>query len=157
MTSKFVKDTVQGQPITNALRNWVMVVLTFIFVLLYGAALVGWLKPLADEKMVSRLEPIIFVIIGYYFGRLPSQQNEDSLKQEIYRQTQRSDAAQHAKEQMQQAREGIEEKMKNVRAALMTNAPGKSGKELTDSFDRAGSAGKDEVLQQSVALNILNS
>lgn len=157
MTSKFVKDTVQGQPIANALRNWVMVVLTFIFVLLYGAALVGWLKPLADEKMVSRLEPIIFVIIGYYFGRLPSQQNEDSLKQEIYRQTQRSDAAQHAKEQMQQAREGIEEKMKNVRAALMTNAPGKSGKELTDSFDRAGSAGKDEVLQQSVALNILNS
>jgi hypothetical protein len=28
------------------------------------------LKPLADEKMALRLEPIIFVIIGYYFGRL---------------------------------------------------------------------------------------
>jgi hypothetical protein len=154
MTSKFVKTAVEGQPMANALRNWVMVVSTIIFVLLYGAALVGWLNPLADEKMVSRLEPIIFVIIGYYFGRLPSQQNEDSLKQEIYRQTQRSDAAQHAKEQMQQAREGLEEKLKNVRAALMTNPPVKSGKELTDSFVRAG---KDEVLQQSVALNILNS
>ena len=30
----------------------------------------GMLKPLADEKMALRLEPIIFVIIGYYFGRL---------------------------------------------------------------------------------------
>jgi len=53
-------DLSQGTP--DALRNWLMVVLTLIFVALYGAALIGWLKPLADEKMVLRLEPIIFVI-----------------------------------------------------------------------------------------------
>jgi hypothetical protein len=35
-----------------------MVVLTLVFISLYGAALIGWLKPLADEKMVMRLEPI---------------------------------------------------------------------------------------------------
>jgi hypothetical protein len=35
-----------------------MVVLTLIFVGLYGAALVGWLKPLADEKMVLRIENV---------------------------------------------------------------------------------------------------
>src|SRR5437588_2591965 len=52
----------------DTLKNWIMVVLTLAFVSLYGAALIGWLKPLADEKMVLRLEPIIFVIIGYYFG-----------------------------------------------------------------------------------------
>ena len=58
-----------AQPSTpEALKNWIMVVLTLIFILLYGAALIGWLKPLADEKMVMRLEPIIFVIIGYYFS-----------------------------------------------------------------------------------------
>src|SRR3954447_25197528 len=84
---------------SDSLKNWIMVVLTLIFISLYGAALIGWLKPLADEKMVLRLEPIIFVIIGYYFGRLPSQQNERTLKQEINRQTQRGDAAQSAKEQ----------------------------------------------------------
>jgi len=60
------------QPATpDALKNWIMVVLTLIFISLYGAALIGWLKPLADDRMVMRLEPIIFVIIGYYFGRLP--------------------------------------------------------------------------------------
>jgi len=80
----------------DTLKNWIMVVLTLVFISLYGAALIGWLKPLADEKMVLRLEPILFVIIGYYFGRLPAQQNEKTLKQEISRQTQRGDADRRA-------------------------------------------------------------
>ena len=83
---------------SDTLKNWIMVVLTLVFISLYGAALVGWLKPLADEKMVLRLEPIIFVIIGYYFGRLPGQQNEKTLQKEVSRQTQRADASQSAKE-----------------------------------------------------------
>jgi len=87
-----------------------MVVLTLIFISLYGAALIGWLKPLADDRMVMRLEPIIFVIIGYYFGRLPGQQNERTLKQEISRQTQRADASQSAKEQALQANEAWRKK-----------------------------------------------
>ena len=73
--------------------------------------------------MITRLEPIIFVIIGYYFGRLPAQQNEKTLKDEIGRQTQKADAAQHAKEQAQQTREALEEKIKNVSAALTSAGP----------------------------------
>src|ERR1051325_11372166 len=72
----------------DSAKSWIMVVLTLVFVALYGAALFGWLKPLTDDKIVMRLEPIIFAIIGYYFGRLPSQQNERTLKQEINRQKQ---------------------------------------------------------------------
>src|SRR5436190_16424194 len=103
---------------SEILKNWIMVVLTLVFIALYGAALVGWLKPLADDKMVLRLEPIIFVIIGYYFGRLPGQQNERNLKQEINRQTQRADASQSAKEHALQTNEALEEKIKNVKATL---------------------------------------
>lgn len=113
----------------EALKGWTMVVLTFIFVLLYGAALFGWLKPLSDMSMITRVEPLIFVIIGYYFGRLPSQQNEKLLKDEIVRQTQKADAAQHAKEHAQQSREALEEKVKNVRAALVS---AKSAKGFAD-------------------------
>src|SRR5215510_1897107 len=109
---------------TETLKNWIMVVLTMIFISLYGAALIGWLKPLADDKMVLRLEPIIFVIIGYYFGRLPGQQNERTLKEEIGRQTQRSDAAQSAKEQALKTNEALEEKVKNVRMVLSGDSPG---------------------------------
>ena|SRR5215213_7652987 len=154
MTTKLAQnDAPQGQDITNALKSWVMVALTLLFVILYGAALIGWLKPLADEKMITRLEPIIFVIIGYYFGRLPAQQNEKTLKDEITRQTQKADAAQHAKEQAQQTREALEEKVKNTKAALTPAASGKIMPEGT------GAAGRDDFTRSSVAaaINILNS
>lgn len=105
----------------DALKNWIMVVLTLLFVALYAAALIGWLKPLTDDKMVIKLEPIIFAIVGYYFGRLPGQQNERTLKQEINRQTQRADASQAAKEQAQQTSEALEEKIKDVRATLASD------------------------------------
>ena len=141
----------QGSSIGEALKGWTMVVLTLVFVLLYGAALLGLLKPLADASVVTRLEPIIFVIIGYYFGRLPAQQNEKTLKDEIGRQTQKADAAQHAKEAALQSREAMEEKVKNVRAAL---GPGVSAKSMLES-----TTGSDEPVRGSVvaALNILNS
>jgi len=159
MTAKLTPDAAPGQDLANALRGWVMVALTLIFVLLYGAALVGWLKPLTDEKAVIRLEPIIFVIIGYYFGRLPAQQTEHTLKGEISRQTQKADAAQHAKEQAQQASEALEEKLKNVRAALASSAPGVAPKDLAESLEKSSGPVKEEALRQSVAaaINILNS
>jgi N-acetyl-gamma-glutamylphosphate reductase len=126
-----------------------MVALTFIFIFLYASALIGWLKPLADERMIVRLEPIIFVVIGYYFGRLPSQQNEKTLKGEINRQTLKADAAQHSKEQAQQTREALEEKVKNARATLITADPA-----LT-----SGARVNTDALQHSViaALSVLDS
>jgi hypothetical protein len=136
----------------DSLKAWVMVALTFVFVLLYGAALLGLLKPLSDVTMITRLEPIIFVIVGYYFGRLPAQQNEKTLKDEIGRQTQKADAAQHAKEQAQQSREAVEEKLKNVRA-ILTKAP-------LQKSAAAGLEGNDRnAVQSSVhaVLSILNS
>jgi hypothetical protein len=143
----------------TALKGWMMVALTSTFALLYCGALLGWVKPLADERMLSRIEPIIFVIIGYYFGRLPSQQNEKALKEEISRQTQKADAAQHAKEQAQQARESLEEKVKNARVVLVPQGPGAGVRNYPESPDRPGGAVRDDPLRQSMAaaLNILNT
>jgi hypothetical protein len=159
MADKPPQNLAPGKEMTDALRGWMMVALTLIFVVLYATALTGWLKPLADEKMVTRLEPIIFVIIGYYFGRLPAQQNEKTLKDEINRQTQKADAAQHAKEQAQQTREALEEKVKNTRAALLTTGLGVSTRGLAEDSDKVGGGGMEEVLRNSVAaaVSILNS
>jgi hypothetical protein len=134
-----------------------MVVLTLVFISLYGAALTGLLKPLADEKMVLRLEPIIFVIIGYYFGRLPGQQNEKTLKQEISRQTQRSDASQSAKEQALQSNEALEEKIKNVKATLAAETSVFAT--TSGSHSLRSASVRDEDLRPIVhaALRILNS
>lgn len=137
---------------TDALRSWIMVVLTLALVLLYGAVLLGWFKPLADEKMALRLEPIIFVVIGYCFGRLPSQQNEQTLKEEINRHAQKVDAVQAAKEQALQTLAALEEKVKNVTTAVKPIA---SRKQL----ERSGTPGADDNLNGSLvaALEILNS
>jgi hypothetical protein len=112
------KNKTQGGAMDNVFKSWVMVILTIIFVSLYAAALTGWLKPLADVTMITRLEPIIFVIIGYYFGRLPAQATEKTLKEEIDRQTKKTDALQHSKEAAEKEREVIEEKIKNAKIAL---------------------------------------
>jgi len=138
---------------TGALRSWIMILLTLALVLLYVAALIGWIKPLVDEKMALRLEPIIFVIIGYCFGRLPAQQNEQTLKEEINRHAQKVDAVQHAKEKALEALAALEEKVKNVTAAV---APVASRKQLDE---RSGTPRADDKLNGSLvaALEILNS
>ena len=154
MRAKLIDNSIQEQGIATARKSWTMVVLTLVFIFLYGSALLEWIRPQVNERIISRLEPIIFAIIGYYFGRLPSQQNERLLKDEINWQMQKADAAQHAKEQAQQTRESLEEKMKNVRTVLAT-----SSSRLAENSDRAGGSVKDDNLRQSVAaaLNILNS
>ncbi len=152
------QDTPKIQNVTDALKSWVMVALTLIFVLLYAMALAGKLEPLKDVSMITRVEPIIFVIIGYYFGRLPAQQNEKTLKDEINRQTNKADAAQNSKEKAQQEREVLEERVKNVKVTL-SSVPSGSVKGLSADNSIANSSQTEEVLQNSVAsaINILNS
>ena len=140
--------------LAEALKSWGMLLLTFVFVALYGLALIGKLKPLADVSMVSRIEPIIFVIIGYYFGRLPAQQNEKTLKDEIARQTQKADAAQHAKEQALQAREVMEERVKNANAALTSVASAASVARFVEDIHKTGGPINEDGLRYSVGATI---
>ena len=90
---------------------------------------------------------------------LPGQQNEKTLKEEIGRQTQKADAAQYAKERLQQVRESLEEKMKNVRTALASSASAGAAKGLAGRPDKIDvPAGESELRQAAkTALNILNS
>lgn len=143
----------------NSYKSWVMVILTLIFVVLYTVALLGWLKPLSDVTMVMRLEPIIFVIIGYYFGRMPSQQNEQTLKEEISRQSQRADAAQSSCDQTRQEREAIEERLKNIKTILMPPTYRENSKARTDTTLKSYEESSLQDLQNSVknVVNILNS
>ncbi len=143
----------------TGLKDWMMVSLTLIFVILYAAALLGFLKPLSDVTLVMRLEPIIFTIIGYYFGRLPAQQNEENLKEEIARQTQKADAAQNSREQTQQEREILEEKLKNVQTILLA-AESKDSLKMRGEKNVAASDENDlEILRHSLktAVSVLNS
>ena len=143
---------------SETLKGWIMVFLTLVFVALYGLALLGKLRPLDDASMVARLEPIIFIIIGYYFGRLPSHQNEQTLKGEIDRQTKRAEAAQHAKETALKTTEALEERVKNARIALETSGSD-SGNGTGEGFERVTSSVGEPRQRGSVsaAIKILDS
>ena len=118
MTDKTTQNGPKGRNVGETLKDSLMIIVTLIFVLLYAAAFTGKFDPLKDNTMLLRLEPIIFILIGYYFARLPARQNEQSLKDEIVRQTQKADAVQFAKEKAQIEREMLEEKIRNARTAL---------------------------------------
>jgi hypothetical protein len=150
MAQKIAKYRPQGQDIARLLRNGAMGLLILVFMGLC-AVFVRWFQPFIDDRIIMPLQLLIFVVIGYYFGRLPSYQNEQTLKNEIIRQTQRADAAQHAKEQAQQAREALEEKIKNLKTVL---APA-----VRASGDDLSAPGRNDSMRSSVvtALSILSS
>ncbi|HEX2081547.1 MAG TPA: hypothetical protein VHG08_27840 [Longimicrobium sp.] len=135
-----------------SVRSWVMVGLTAVFVILYVAALLGWIPPLPDNAVVLRLEPIIGVIIGYYFGRVPGEKNEKTLKEEVNRQANKAKEAEQKKEQAQQEKTRAEQKVRDTRAVLSTDAPLADAAALPGTVLPAGNAAASrEAAQQTVA------
>ncbi len=120
MINKTIQPDRNGKIIGEWLKDSLMIILTLVFVLLYAAAFTGKLDPLKDNFFLWRLEPILLILIGYYFAHRPAKHNEKLLKEELQRQTQRADAAQFAKEKAQLERETLEEKIKNARTTLNT-------------------------------------
>ncbi len=118
MTDKTTHNDQKGKSPVEILKDSLLIIITLIFVLLYAAAFGGKLDPLKDNTMLLRLEPVIFILIGYCLGQMPARKSERSLKEEIVRQTQKADAAQYAKEKAQIERETLEEKIKNARKVL---------------------------------------
>lgn len=91
---------------------------SLVFVILYAAALAGWLRPVADTSLAARLEPVIFVLIGYYIGQLPIAQLWRSRTNDIDRLVMRLDEVQKNKEQVQRERDALAEKISNAKIAL---------------------------------------
>lgn len=150
----------------DSTQKWIIAGLTAIFVALYAAALFGWIVPLKDDSVVERVEAIVAVIIGYFFGRIPGEKNERTLKDEIRRQTEKTRTAEEGKEQAQDAKSRAEQKkveaeqkVKHTRAALAGIAPDFSPPKLTFDRSEAAPSVNDTSLRHSVAaaIRILDS
>jgi len=156
-------DTPTPTPATGeSSRGWVMIGLTGVFVALYVAALFGVIHPLADDRVVVRLEAIVAVIIGYYFGRVPGEKNEKTLKEEVNRQAGKAKAEEQKKEQAQrekgaaeQRNGALEMKVKSTRAALTAAAPEAPEAELAPTLARRNAVTADDSgLRQTMAAAI---
>lgn len=132
---------------------------SIIFISLYLLTLTGKFDSFREREMFAHLEPIIFVIIGYYFGSLSARQGEKMFKDEINRQTHRADAAQAAKEQALKICESLDEKIKNAKIVFsdVPAAPPRI-KSPTDNNHNAVIT-REQSLRNSVAtaINILKS
>ncbi len=139
-------------------RSWVMVGLTALFVLLYAAALLGWLHPISDDKLITHLEPIIFVIVGYYFGRVPSAQTEKSLKDEAERQAKGrataekdKDSALRDKAEAEKKTGALEQKIKSAKATLASAAPEAEPATLAVTLGKGAAGVGEPQLRQTLA------
>lgn len=104
--------------LAQVIKDSFFLILALVFIALYAAAFAGKLDPLKDNTMLMRIEPLILILIGYYLGRHPSRQCEETLRAEITRQHHIAQAAQIAKESLQTERDRLEEKIENVRTAI---------------------------------------
>jgi len=127
MTTPLKKAYAPGVVSVDAAKHWLMVLVSVALVVIYVAALLGWLRPLADITLVARLEPIIFVLIGFYFGQIPVNQDRKFKRRELERAFGKLEATQEAKELVQRERDALAEKIHNARIALdrvVAAAPG---------------------------------
>lgn len=118
----------------DSLKSWTMVIITLVFVTLYVLSLTGVGKL---PEAIKELQPIIFVIIGYYFGRLPSQSVENSLKEQVRSQANYATAARNAQGKAEIDREVLEEKMKNTKTILETARAGNGAEAMTTPVEAA--------------------
>jgi hypothetical protein len=153
-----------GQTMQETMRSWMMIVLTLVFVAIYVGALLGLIpgSNKTDAPTLSRIESIVFVIIGYYFGRLPAQATEQTLKGEINRQAQKADVAEQVKTTALQEKQGLQEKVKNAKAALASAVPvpvAPAPEAFTVHLRKALPESSPDALRQSVlaAVNVLDS
>ncbi len=98
--------------------RWTMIVVSLTFLILYAAALAGWLRPMGENSIVARLEPIIFLLIGFYFGLVSISSISRSRKKELDRTRERLDELQLTKEQIQRERDAFAERISNAKVAL---------------------------------------
>lgn len=133
-----------GQTMLEKIRSWTMVGLTALFVVLYVLALLGRFPETKDSFALQKLEPILFAIVAYYFGRVPGQKAEAALDEE---QNQRKQAETRATEQKVEAAKA-NEKIQNAKAALASSVPEPVG--AAGSFAAALTTGTKGVEDRSV-------
>jgi hypothetical protein len=118
---------------TEKLRSWTMVVLTAVFVFLYAITLLGIISTEGnhvDEALLLRLEPIVFAIIGYFFGRDPSVQTENRLHSDVRDERRRRVDAEESEKRNLVRAERARRTIEAAQAALGAGEPQVSAKGL---------------------------
>lgn len=133
------------EPGEDPMKKTIIVALTIVFTGLYVIAILGRWKWNSDKEAIQLLQPIVYVIIGYFFGRMPSEATERSLRSA-------------AEEKAQQASDA-HAKLRSVRAVLAqapaaaSSVPGAAARSA-EVAPGSGAASQHDVLARNVAVAI---
>ena len=68
---------------TELWRMRMVVTISILFVGLYAGASLGLIDGKPNADLLGVLQPVVWVIIGYYFGRVPGERVESRLKEQV--------------------------------------------------------------------------
>lgn len=137
---------------TETLRSWTILFLMLAFVTLYALVLIGILRPVTDITVITRIEPIVFIVIGFLFGRLPAGCPRQSPENENARHSTRVDTAQDCANKLETGGKGFDEKLASVRAVSMScegNAQHRTHDREFEKFDTMPRLSKPATSDQS--------
>lgn len=137
-------------------KDWIVVLLTILFVVLYVLALTGVLQPPSNDKLVVQIAPIISVIIGYYFGRMPGEKNEQALQQQVTAAQGERRQAETDRSAAQVQRERVVTLIGAAKEALRTAVPGASPQQLAATLGGGGAGKPDPDAVRMAAASALN-
>ena len=123
---------------------------TIILLSLYFAALTGWLRPVSDLTMIARLEPFLFLIFGFYLGRIPLRERDRGRRKANEDLLRKLEVALLQKDQANLERVVVEEKIRNARIALQSEVSSPARDD-----DECGRNASPRAI--ATAINILNS
>lgn len=121
-----VQAQAQNHPMAlEGVKGWVMVFLSLVFLLLYVLALFSLIPDLTDGKvkLLTHLEAVLFVIIGYYFGRVPGEQNEKTLRGQLSHEKQDAALERQGRATAENETATLRTKLTDVRATLAAGIP----------------------------------
>ena len=103
-------------------RTVMVLSISVLFVLLYVGALLGWAGLAPNKEALGYIQPVVWVIIGYYFGRVPGERNESRLKERADKSDAAANAARRAASSAQVRLSAIKARLAAVRSALREGA-----------------------------------
>jgi hypothetical protein len=139
----------------------VIIFLTIVFVALYVLGITGWWTALTPNKdVIGPVAPIVAVIIGYYFGRMPAEKNEKALQHQVNQKTQEASEAREEQKETRSDRDKLSAKVDAAKAALGAAAPEAEPTALATTLSGPTSHALDPAATRSAvvaALKVLDS
>ncbi|MFL6373737.1 MAG: hypothetical protein ACJ73D_03620 [Pyrinomonadaceae bacterium] len=144
--------SVRGGKLRNNvnLKEICVMILPAVLLFVYMGVSIGWIRPVPDPILLDRIGPLVFLVIGFWVGRLPADKAQQLLREQLNELQSRLDHGDQIKERALREREVAAERIRMVSAILLAgdnNVSGHSPRPGLETSDASRVASALEVLR----------